>query len=101
MRTKPTLMNHELIGQIIAKEPKKVYDKKSPFYGQAYFKLKVLTEDKEKATFFVYPNLVSSELFQTIAHSQYVDKRYLLCAEKKKKGFLLHSWKELKEVEDA
>jgi hypothetical protein len=81
----------ELIAQIIAKEPKKVYDKANPFYGQAYFKLKVLTVDQEKATFFVYPNLVNPTLFQTIANSQYVDKRYLFYAEKRKKGFILHS----------
>ena len=85
----------ELIAQIIAKEPKKVYDKANPFYGQSYFKLKVLTVDQEKLTFFVYPNLVNSTIFQAIKESQYVDKRYLLYAEKRKKGFLLHSWKEL------
>jgi hypothetical protein len=81
----------ELIGQIIAKEPKKVYDKQSLFYGNIRYKLKVLTEDKEKATFFVYPNLVSLTLFKTIQESQYVDKRYLLQGEKRKKGFILHS----------
>jgi len=49
----------ELLGKIIHKEPKKVYDKKSPFYGQTYYKLKVLTEDQEKHAFFIYPNLVT------------------------------------------
>ena len=88
-------MNHELIGQIIAKEPKKVYDKKSPFYGQAYFKLKVLTVDQEKATFFVYPNLVTPQIFQTIEKSQYIDKRYLFFCHKKAKGWVLHKWEEL------
>jgi hypothetical protein len=81
----------ELIAQIIAKEPKKVYDKANPFYGQAYFKLKVLTEDNEKAIFFVYPNLVSPSLFKVIKESQYATKKYLLQGEKRKKGFLLRS----------
>jgi len=50
----------ELLGKIIHKEPKKVYNKTNPFYGQTYYKLKVLTEDQEKHTFFAYPNLVNS-----------------------------------------
>ena len=88
----------ELIGKIISKETKKVYDKKSPFYGQAYYKLKVLTEDQEKHAFFVYPNLVNSTTWKTIANREYVDKRYLFCGEKRKKGFILHSWKELNDA---
>lgn len=91
----------ELLGKIIAKEPKKIYDKKSPFYGNIRYKLKVLTADQEKATFFVYPNLVNPSLFKTIQESQYVDKRYLLQGEKRKRGFILHSWKELKEANHA
>ena len=88
----------ELLGKIIHKEPKKVYNKTNPFYGQAYYKLKVLTEDQEKHTFFAYPNLVNSTTWKTIANREYVDKRYLFCGEKRKKGFILHSWKELNDA---
>jgi hypothetical protein len=52
----------ELIGKIIFKEPKKVYDKDNPFYGNFNYRLKVLTEDQEIQAFFVYQNLVSSPL---------------------------------------
>ena len=89
----------ELLGKIIAKEPKKVYSKANPFHGQAYYKLKVLTEDNEKPTFFVYPNLVNPTIWKAIIHSHYVDKRYLLYGEKRKKGFILRDWQELKEEE--
>jgi hypothetical protein len=93
----------ELLGKIISKEPKKVYDKKSPFYGNSYYKLKVLTEDEEKHAFFVYENIVKPALFRAIAQSHYVDKRYLLAGKKVKKGFILHYWQELspREVDHA
>jgi len=91
----------ELTGQIIRKEPRKVYNKKSPWYGTTNYQLKVLTTDQEKHTFFVYANLVSPVLLETIASRQYVDKRYLFCAEKKKQGFILHSWQELNAKEES
>jgi len=84
-------------GTIILKEPKKVYNKDSPFYGNLYYKLKVLTTEGNIHTFFVYENIVSSPLWKAIVNSHYADKRYLFCGERKqgKKGLILHSWQEL------
>ena len=96
---KKTLLLSEIIGTIVSKEPKKVYAKDNPFYGQVYYRLKVLTTDQEKLTFFAYPNLVTPTLWKTLTSSHYVDKRYLLSGEKRKKGFILHSAKELKPEE--
>jgi hypothetical protein len=87
---------HELTGQIIQKELRKVYDKKSPYQGNTHYKCQVLIENRKKEeSLFVYPNLVSSEIFQIVKQSQYIDKRYLLFCEKKTKGWVLHRWEEL------
>src|SRR4051812_29133355 len=67
----------ELVGKIILKEIKKVYDKTSPFCGNTYFKLKTLSETGEKKNLFVYANIVSKELFNHLAKSDCIDKRYL------------------------
>ncbi|KLL03624.1 MAG: hypothetical protein MRERV_36c004 [Mycoplasmataceae bacterium RV_VA103A] len=86
--------NQEFTGWIVDKEQKKVYDK-GEWYGNPYFKLTVIKEkDQQKLTLFVYCNLVSEEIFQTIQSSQYVDKRYLFFCEKRKRGFILHNWQE-------
>jgi hypothetical protein len=94
-------MNHlsELLGKIIHKEPRKVYDKKSPFHGNAYYKLKVLAENQETHTFFVYPNLVNSALWKALKENHYVDKRYLFYGAEKKRGFVLYRWEELRKKE--
>jgi hypothetical protein len=78
---------HELTGQITNKEPRKVYNKNSPYHGNTTYKLQVLIENKKKEeSLFVYPNLVSSETFQSIEQSHYIDKRYLFFCRKKAKG---------------
>ncbi|CAG8665283.1 709_t:CDS:1, partial [Ambispora gerdemannii] len=78
---------HELTGQITSKEPRKVYDKKSPYHGNTHYKLQALIENKKKEeNLFVYPNLVSPAIFQTVEQSQYIDKRYLFFCTKKAKG---------------
>ncbi|RHZ36729.1 hypothetical protein [endosymbiont GvMRE of Glomus versiforme] len=87
----------ELIGKIISKQPKEVRDKRIPFYGNLYYRLKVLAENEETHIFFVYSNLVNQTLWRAITNSHYADKRYLFRAEKKKNGFILHNWQELKE----
>ena len=85
----------EFTGWIVDKEKKKVYDKTGEWYGNPYFKLTVIKEkDRQKLILFVYSNLVSPKIFQTIEQSQYVDKRYLFFCEKKTRGFLLHNWQE-------
>ena len=81
--------NHDLscerVGKIFTeKEKKKVRDKKSNFKGNTYFKLRIFNEEtKEAEALFVYPNLVSKAIFQTIKSNKYVDKRYLFYCEKK------------------
>jgi hypothetical protein len=83
----------EIIGQIVNKEPKKVYDKTSDFCGNTYYKLKIIEEnDKQKGDFlFVYANLVGEKIFKEIKQSHYVDKRYLFFCEKRPRGYALHN----------
>jgi len=77
---------HELIGQVVNKEPRKVYNKDSKYSGNSYYRLGIVSENKTKEEpLFVYPNLVSPEFFQIIEQSQYIDKRYLFFCEKKPK----------------
>ena len=87
---------HELTGKITAKELRKVYDKKSPYHGNTHYKCQALIENKKKEeSLFVYPNLVSKEIFQIIEQSHYIDQRYLFFCAKKAKGWVLHKWETL------
>jgi hypothetical protein len=73
---------HKLPGQIVNKEPKKVYDKASAFLGNTYYKLKIIAEEQAKKHLFAYPNLVSKSIFQTIEQSHYLDKQYIFFCER-------------------
>jgi len=74
---------HDLRGQILRKEQKKVYDKKSPYYGNLNYRVKALVEGKE-ITVFVYSNLVSPQIFKDIEQNHYLEKNYLLTCTKRK-----------------
>jgi acetylornithine/succinyldiaminopimelate/putrescine aminotransferase len=74
----------KISGKIVYQEPKKVY-KKNEFHGNTYFKLQVAHEE-EKHIFFVYPNLVSKQLFNDIVQYNHAGKEYIFFCEKRKKG---------------
>lgn len=79
----------EFTGQIVAKEPLKVY-KKNEFYGNINYKLTILKEkDKKKLIIFVYANLISEQIYQAIKESHYFDKKYLFSCTRKKKNLIL------------
>ena len=87
---------HEKIITIVDKESRKVYNKASPFYGNAFYRLTTKLEKNNKEEFFfAYPNIVSEEIFHTIETTSYTDKRYLFFYEKKSKRLILHNWQEL------
>src|SRR6185437_10054957 len=66
---------HELTGQIISKEPRKVYDKKSPYCGNLVYKLRIISENSQLTeNCFVYPNLVDRTILKTIEQSRYIDQ---------------------------
>ena len=94
--------NQEFTGWIVGKEQKKVYDK-NEWYGNPFFRLTAIKEanptdtchHQPQLTLFVYSNVVSPQIFKTIEQSQYVDKKYYFFCEKRKRGLMLHDWKEL------
>jgi len=61
-------------GRIIQKEKKKVYNKKSNFKGNKYFKLQIVDQENNQRFIFVYPNLVGKETFKAIAKSVQINK---------------------------
>src|SRR4051812_33641311 len=73
----------DLVGKVITKESKKVYVKTSPFLGNTYLKLKIISEQEQKKNLFVYSNVVSKEIFHQIAKNDCIDKRYLFTCQKK------------------
>ena len=88
-------MNHHLTGLILRKEAYKVYNKKSIFCGNSYWKLLILLDNKAEQTIFVYPNLVALTIQQAIENSHYIDKRYLFFCQKKSRRWILTNWREL------
>ena len=85
----------ELIGKIIDKKPKKVYNKTSPFLGNTYFKLITINEQEQKKNLFVYANVVSKEIFNDLQKSDCIDKQHTFFCEKVGKRWVLHNWREL------
>lgn len=73
----------KLPGKIVYQEKKKVY-KKNQFHGNPYFRLQVVS-GKEKHIFFVYPNVVSQQLFNDIGQYNHTGKEYIFFCEKRKK----------------
>jgi hypothetical protein len=53
---------YQLIGKIINFQQKKVYSKNKPeYYGQAYYKLEILTSDQRTKDLYVFANLLKNQ----------------------------------------
>jgi len=75
----------KLPGKIVYQEKKKVY-KKNQFHGNPYFRLQIANEE-EKHILFVYPNIVSKQLFNDIGQYNHTGKEYIFfCEKRKRKG---------------
>jgi hypothetical protein len=61
-------------GRITNKQKKKVYNKKSNFKGNKYFKLEIVDEENQTQFIFVYPNLVGKETFKEVARTTHINK---------------------------
>ncbi|WNE40107.1 MAG: hypothetical protein GBAus27B_000174 [Mycoplasmataceae bacterium] len=84
----------EWIGEILAKKQQKVYNN-NEFYGNTYYKLKAKDQEDKIRAIFVYPNVVSKEIFNTIEKDNYIYKKYLFFCERKKWGGILQNWQEI------
>lgn len=88
---------HELKGPIhfawLGKSKSKIH-KNQPFYGLEIEQANLL--ETRKTTLYVFPNLVSSEIWKILAQEEYENKQYLFYCEKRTRGWRLREWKELK-----
>ena len=82
-------------GRIIQKEKKKVYNKKSNFKGNKYFKLQIVDEENQTKFIFVYPNLVEKETFKEVARSVHINKWWNFFCHPKGTRWILDHWQEL------
>ncbi|MDR1670566.1 MAG: hypothetical protein LBR43_02500 [Spiroplasmataceae bacterium] len=87
-------IQQEWMGEILAKKPKKVYNN-NQFYGNSYYKLKIKDQEDKIRAVFVYPNIVSEEIFSTIEKDNYIYKKYIFFCERTKWGGILQNWQEL------
>jgi len=88
---------HELTGTIYFCWPgqsKSKIHKNQPFYCLEINKESLLGTKKENI--YVFPNLVSSEVWKTLAQEEYEGKKYNFFCEKRVRGWRLKAWKELK-----
>ena len=92
---------HQLKGSIHfgwpGKSKSKVY-KNQPFYGLE-IKEENLLETK-KTTIYVFPNLVSQEIWKTLAQEDYESKKYLFYCERRVRGWRLREWEEINNHEN-
>ena len=59
--------------EIIKKSKKTVYDKKSSFCGNTYFKLRIVDEELKEKEIFVYPNIAKKKIFSDITNNIHID----------------------------
>jgi hypothetical protein len=52
---------HELIGQVLSKDLKKVYNQKSPHHGSTFYRLNVALENSPLDKIYVFPDTVETE----------------------------------------
>jgi hypothetical protein len=52
---------HELIGKVVKKDLRKVYDKDSPHHGSTFYRLQVSLENSPVERIYVYQDLVEKE----------------------------------------
>lgn len=72
--------------------------KSKPWKGQPFYYLEVTQPNllvERKEAIYVFPNLVSQEIWQTLEKENYRDQQYLLICEKRTRGWRLKEWKEL------
>lgn len=80
-------------GKIIECKKKKVYDKKSKFYQQTYYKA-VAKNENQAENIFIYNNLASSKIINVIKKRNYFEKKYSFTCQKSKWGWILLDWLE-------
>ena len=90
---------HELIGTILNKDLKKVYDQKSSHHGSTFYRLNVSLENSSLDRIYVFKDYLEKEqIWKDLNESNYIDQRYLFfCSRSRRTGhYQLNNWKVLK-----
>src|SRR2546429_8668517 len=79
---------HELIGKVLTKDLKKVYDKSSPHHGTIFYRLNVSLENSPIDRIYVFQNSVEKEqVWKDVVESHYIDQRYVFfCSRSRRSG---------------
>lgn len=101
--TQPKLRKiHELIGKVLSKDLKKVYDKSSPHHGTIFYRLNVSLENSPLDRIYVFQDSVEQEqVWKDVLESHYIDQRYVFfCSRSRRSGhYHLNNWRTLKPKE--
>lgn len=82
-------IDHAWLGQSKSKQWKN-----QPFYYLDITQESLFTK-KTKVALYAFPNLVSPEIWKTLAQASYQQKKYLFTCEKRTRGWRLKAWEEL------
>ncbi|KLL02963.1 MAG: hypothetical protein MRECE_35c018 [Mycoplasmataceae bacterium CE_OT135] len=106
---KPTMNNqpktrkiHELIGKVLSKDLKRVYDKRSSHHGTTFYRLNVALENSPVEQIYVFQDYVEKEqVWKDVVESHYIDQRYVFfCSRSRRTGhYQLSNWRVLKPKE--
>ena len=79
---------HELIGKVLTKDLRKVYDKDSPHHGTIFYRLNVSLENSLVERIYVYQGIVEKEqVWKDVVESHYIDNRYVFfCSRSRRTG---------------
>jgi hypothetical protein len=80
-------INHCFCGQVSAKSQ----HKGQPFYYLEITVQSLFTKNHQE-TIYVFPNLVSQEIWNTLVQETYQHKTYLFFYEKRTRGWRLKNW---------
>ena len=89
---------HQLIGTIKYCWAGVSKDKRWP--NQPFYCLDIISEslfNTQKETIYVFPNLVSKDIWNTLATEAFKGKKYSFACEKRTRGWRLKDWAELTE----
>jgi len=87
---------HELKGTVLYAFLGKSKDRKyknQPFYSLEATQETLLATKKE--TIYVFPNLVSKEVWKTLEQETFANKKYLFFCERRVRGWRLRKWEEI------
>ena len=84
---------YEFVGKVSNKFQSKVYNKKSLWYGNIYYRLWLELEKNEFKEILAFKESLKKEIWIDIQKSYYSDKKYIFYAEPKISNYQVISYK--------